>query len=231
MSRSRTNGTIATLIIATGLLAGCGGSGGHTAEQSAPTTTAPATGTAATAAAPATKDAAGSVVSAFPAEDPKAPKFKHYDRFSIFAAGGIFVPPAAAQAAANPTTTAPATGAPATTSSGAPSSGSTAPSTAATSGITDDADAPRTASVNVAQAEIDGEKRTLKKGDKIPSASPLFTVATVEATKVTLKLNSGSFPGGSNTIDIAAGASVTLSNPTSGATISVLVRSITPVAV
>jgi hypothetical protein len=48
---------------------------------------------------------------------------------------------------------------------------------------------------------------------------------------VTLKLNSGTFPGGSSTIDIAAGASVTLSNPTTGAAIFILVKSIMPVAV
>lgn len=227
MSRSRTNGTLATLILAGGLIAGCGGSGGYTADQAAPTTTAPAASTTPPAAAPA--DQASSVVSAFPAEDPKAPTFKRFDRFPISEAGRIFVAPESVRAA---TASAPTAGAPTTATSGGGAPAPTAPTApATTSGVSDVSGTPRTASVNVAQAEVDGAKQTLKKGDKVPAANPLFTVVTVEATKVTLKLNSGSFPGGSNTIDIAAGASVTLSNPTTGAAIAILVRSITPVAV
>ena len=89
----------------------------------------------------------------------------------------------------------------------------------------------RTQTVNVARAEVDGVAQSLKVGTKIPAEAPLFSVKTIATTKVTLELLTGTFPGGGNTIDIAAGASVTLSNPTSGAAIAILVRSITPITV
>lgn len=226
MSRARMNGALAGLILAAGVVAGCGG--GTTASQSAPgpnatgTETTPATGTTPAPAGQTTtapKGAADSVISAISAEDPKSPKFKGFGRFPIEDAGTIFVTPATSTTG---TTTSGTTG-------GLIGGTPTVPTT--TSAPTTTSSAVRTNSTNIASAEVDGVSQTLKEGAKVPASSPQFTVQSIEETKVVLKLNSGTFPGGSTTIDIAAGASVTLSNPTTGAAIFILVKSITPVAV
>ncbi len=218
MSRARMTGILASLTLTAGVIAGCGAGGGSVAEQSAPaTTTTPATTTP--VAAPTTaEDPTKGVVKAIPAEDPKDAHFKRFDEFPMDGASRIFVAPSVAQTS---TSAAAGTGGATGTTGGTTTTPTT--TTPSTSNV-------RTNAVNVAQGQVDGKSQTLQVGTQIPTGSPMFTVQSIDTAKVTLKLNSGTFPGGSNTIDIAAGASVTLSNPTTGAAIFILVRSILPVA-
>jgi len=217
MSRARMSGILTALAVTAVAVAGCGSSGGTVAEQSAPGAGTTETTPAATAPAPVADPTKG-VVKAIPAEDPKDAHFKRFDRFPVTLASGAFAMPAGAIPKSTTTTTT-GTG---TTSGTGTTTTTTTPTT--TTNV-------RTNSVNIAQATIDGKTQSLQVNSQIPDGNPLFTVQSIDATKVTLKLNSGTFPGGSNTIDIAAGASVTLSNPTTGAAIFILVKSIVPVAV
>lgn len=232
MSRARMNGALAGAILIASIAAGCGASGGHTAAESAPVSSpAAAAGTPApgAAAAPATPGAS-SVLSTYPAEDPKAAKIRSYDEFSVLRAGSVFVPPTSVQQAETPASTTPDATGPVTSTTSVGSTG-TSGTTTGTGSTAGTAEPTRTQSVNIAQADVNGEKQVLKAGDKVPATDPVFTVDSISGTNVKLKLISGSFPGGSQTMDIAAGASVTLSNPASGKAIAILVRSITPVAV
>lgn len=225
MSRARKNGILVSLLIAGGLLAGCGGSSaGTTASQAAPTgseATAPATP------AEPTPDPSNGVIQAIPEENPTDARFKNYDRFPLSGSSWIFVPPdayqdaVAAAAAPDPalTPTDPAAGGGTVDN---PSAGTTVPPT--TTSTTNSG-----ATFYLAQAEVNGTSQPLQVGSQVPAQNSQFTVSAISANKVTLRLNSGTFPGGSNTIDIASGSSVTLSNPTSAATVFVLVKAIAPV--
>lgn len=233
--------------------------GGSVAAQAtpAPATATPATGapatsttttTTTTAANPATTKALG----AYPAADPKAPSIGGYEEFSKARAGQIFIEPASLQAAKAAATSAaaasttaatssgttgavvPATGATATgdtTTTGGtttPASGSTTPSSGSTTpalAVAGSKPASATASL-----KVDGAPLFAKPGVQVPSVDPVFTVKSVLADKIVLELITGSFPGGSKTVDIAAGASVTLSNPSTKKTIVIEVVSITPAA-
>lgn len=221
MSRARMNGILTALAVTAITVAGCGASGGTVAEQSAPAAgTTPATPAAA---APATvEDPTNGVVKAIPAADPKDAQFKRFDRFPVALASGAFAMPKGA--IPKPA----ATGTGGTTGTGT-GTGTTTTTTTTTTPTT--STNVRSNAVNIAQVAIDGKAQTLQVSSQIPATNPMFTVQSIDAAKVTLKLNSGTFPGGSSTIDIAAGASVTLSNPTTGAAIFILVKSIMPVAV
>lgn len=209
MSRARKFGTLASVLACAGFVAGCGG-GGYTAAESAPTSTAPA---AATTAAPATPGPA-TALGAYTASDPSATlqSFKGYQQFPEDRAGKIFVDPTVKPAIA----VVPASSLPlaplsptAPTSSGAATTSLTTPNPVATK--------------YVASLDVSGAVQTAKVGDQVPVSTPQFTVKAITETKVTFKLNSGTLPGGGSTVEIGAGESVTLSNPSTGASFVVKV--------
>ena len=220
MSRTRMFGTLAAVVAVAGFVAGCGG-GGYTAAESAPTATTPAAAPAA-AAAPAGPTAQG-VIGSFAQSDTSSndATFSSYTRFPKTRAGKIFVGPAAppapaataaaatatpvASAATNPVTTIPTTPA------------ATPPATTTTTAV---------ATQRSASLDVSGVVQTVTVGGKIPPAAPQFTVVTITATGVTLKLNSGTLPGGGTTVDLLKGVPVTLSNPSTGTTLTINVLEI-----
>jgi len=248
-------GAVSALAIAAGLVSGCGASSdqGRVAAQVSPTSLADSpAGTTSTTTSTTTKPADSATtkaLGAYPPADPKAPTMAGYDEFSRSRAGTVFMEPAslvAAKAAAEKAAAESTSSSSTSTSSptdGAtipnPSGGSTTPSSPTTSapspsptGTTPTPSptptAPKTAKEATASMKVDGAPVIAKAGTQIPSTSPLFTVSAIQADKVVLKLNEGKFPGGTNTVDIAGGASVTLSNPSTNKTIVIEVVSITP---
>lgn len=234
MSRTRMYGTIAAVVACAGFVAGCGGSGGYTAAESAPTPTAGAPATAAPTAAPATPGAE-SVIGSFAASDPALAKdqtFSGYQRFPKDRAGKIFVgpdtpetstgtTPPATPATSAPVTTVPLPGSGSGSGSGTPSGGAT-PVTAAAppaaGGATPPTPAPVTTKLS-ASLSVDNKVQTVVVGNQVPEGNPLFTVQAITSSTVTLKANSGALPGGGTTIDLAVGQPVTLSNPSTGTTL------------
>jgi hypothetical protein len=75
----------------------------------------------------------------------------------------------------------------------------------------------------LATLDVSGTVQNVKVGDQVPPDTKLFTVQAISTSKVTLKVNSGTLPGGGTTLDIAVGQSVTLSNPTTGANYTIKV--------
>lgn len=220
MSRARMFGTLASVLACAGFVAGCGGSG-YTAAESAP-----GSGSAAPAAstgAPATPSAS-TALGTFAPTDPVTTleSYKGYQQFPKDRAGKIFVDPTVKPAPAATTPALPVTSIPTTTTTPATTTtptGGTTPTTAETP--------MPVATQYVASLDVSGEVQNAKVGDSVPASSPQFTVKAVSATKVTLKLNSGSLPGGGTEVEIAVGESITLSNPTSGASFVVKVTGIT----
>lgn len=216
MSRARKFGTLASVLACAGFVAGCGG-GGYTAAESTPTSSTPTT---ATTAAPATPGPA-TALGAYPSSDPSATlqSFKGYEQFPQDRAGKIFVDPtvkaapkvvpASALPLAPLSPTAP-------TSSGAATTALTAPNPVATQ--------------YAASLDVSGAVQSARVGDQVPLSTPQFTVKAITESKVTFKLNSGSLPGGGTTVEIGAGESVTLSNPSTGASFVVKVVAINPSA-
>ncbi len=237
MNRSRMIGVLA-ILAASFTAAGCGGGGnseGHVASQEAPAPAAPADGTAAPAETANPADEARSkALGAFPPAAEGKATLKDLSRFDRSRAGNIFQPPASvASARATDAPAAPATGsdtqpvAPAT-SGQAPADPATPaePEKAADPEKSGDQSGDKKSNDTTASLDVDGTPVFAKVGTQIPSQNPLFTVESVTADKTVLKLNSGSFPGGSSTVDIAKGASVTLSNPASGNTVVIKVLDI-----
>ena len=219
MSRTRMFGTLAAVVAVAGFVAGCGG--GYTAAESAPTATTPAA-TPAAAAATAGPTAQG-VIGSFAQSDTSSndATFSSYTRFPKTRAGKIFVgpvpppaPAATAAAAAAATPVAPAATNPVTAIPTTPAA--TPPATTTTAVATQ-----RSASLDVS-----GVVQTVTVGGKIPAAAPQFTVVTITSTGVTLKLNSGTLPGGGTTVDLLKGVPVTLSNPSTGTTLTINVLEI-----
>lgn len=224
MTRTRSIAGLACVLAAAGLVAGCGG-GSYTAAESGPSGSSPTTTTTAPAGATAASgaDATSSVIGAVTPEDPSVPQatFAGYQRFPEDRAGKIFInpsPPPAPAAATTTTASSPAT-LPPTPVPGLPT---TAPSTTTTT--TPATTAPTT--VMVATLDISGTSQTVKVGDQVPSDTKLFTVQSISTSAVTLKVNSGTLPGGGTTVDIAVGQSVTLSNPTTGASYTIKVLAV-----
>jgi hypothetical protein len=217
MTRSR---SIAAALAALGcaglLVAGCGGSEGFTASEEAPSSAAGQTTTAAQGQAPA--DPASQAIGAFPASDPASgdPSFSGYQQFPKDRAGKIFddltPKPPAPEPTPTPTTTVPAPTTNTTTTTTTPTP------TAATTEF-------------VATLDVSGVTQSAKVGDQVPADAPQFTVQAITSGKVTLKLNTGTLPGGATTVEIAKGESVTLSNPTTGASFVVKVVEIAEQAV
>lgn len=222
MSRARMFGTLASVLACAGFVAGCGGSG-YTAAESAP-----GSGSAApAAAAPATPNAA-TALGTYSASDPVTTleSFKGYDQFPKGRAVKIFTDPTvkpeppvtSTPVTSTPITSVPVTTATPTTTTGGTSSGSAAATSTPTP----------VAAQYVASLDVSGEVANARVGDQVPASSPQFTVKAITSTKATLKLNSGSLPGGGTEVDIAVGESITLSNPTTGASFVVKVTGITP---
>lgn len=217
MSRARMFGTLASVLACAGFVAGCGGSG-YTAAESAPTSGTPTT---ATTPAPATPGPA-TALGAFAAGDPSATleSYKGYGQFPKDRAGKIFFDPTvkAEPVPTPPTTLVPP---PATSVPAAPAAPSTGSSTNSLTGP-----AP-VATQLVASLDVSGAVQTAKVGDQVPVSTPQFTVKAIGESKVTFKLNSGTLPGGGTTVEIGVGESVSLSNPSTGASFVVKVTAIT----
>lgn len=211
MTRTRSIGGLACAIAVAGLVAGCGG-GGYTAAESSPTGTTPAA-TTTTPAADASK-ATSAVIGAFPPEDPAVPQasFSGYQRFPQSRAGKIFADPTPVPP---PVITPPAATPPAPVAA--------APTASTTPATTTTTTAASVTTQMLASLEISGTVQSVKVGDQVPPDTKQFTVQAISTTKVTLKVNSGTLPGGGTTLDIAVGQSVTLSNPTTGASYAIKV--------
>ncbi len=223
MSRARMFGTLASVLACAGFVAGCGGSG-YTAAESSPSSGSAAP--AAAAPAPATPSAS-SALGSYAASDPAntLETLRGYDQFPKGRAVKIFVDPTVKPepVATTPVTSTPITSVPVTTTTPTTTTGGTSSgSAAATSTPTP------VATQYVASLDVSGEVANARVGDQVPASSPQFTVKAISATKATLKLNSGSLPGGGTEVEIAVGESITLSNPTTGASYVVKVTGITP---
>ena len=213
MSRARKFGALSAVLACAGLVAGCGG-GGYTAAESSPTTG----GSTPTAAAPATPGPATPLGAYAPTDAADAvATFKGYDQFPKDRAGKIFVDPTVKPTPAPAVTSSLAT--PVTSVSVTPVSATPVPTTTTTTTTV-------AAKTYVATVDVSGVVQSAKVGDQVPADAPQFTVKTITDAKVTLKLNSGTLPGGGTTIDIGVGESVTLSNPTTGASYVVKVTAI-----
>ena len=221
MSRTRMFGTIAAVVACAGFVAGCGGGSGYTAAESAPTPAAPVA--AAAAAAPATPGVE-TAIGSFAQSDPATARdqtFASFQRFPKTRAGKIFVGPAVPVAAATAATSAAigATANPVTTIPQSPS-GSAATSVVPTS--SEPTPAPVTTQLS-ASLQISGRVETVIVGNQVPKSAPQFTVQAITSDSVTLKLNSGTLPGGGTTVELTKGNSVTLSNPSTGASLTIKV--------
>jgi len=225
MSRARMFGTLASVLACAGFVAGCGGSG-YTAAESAPGSGSAPAATSTAPATPSASSALGSYATSDPANTLET--YKGYSQFPKTRASKIFVDPTVKPAEPTPATATPVTSVPvttttattpATTTTPAPATGGTTPTTAETP--------TPVATQYVASLDVSGEVQNAKVGDQVPASSPQFTVKALTATKLTLKLNSGSLPGGGTEVEIAVGESITLSNPTTGASYVVKVTGIT----
>ncbi len=227
MSRARKLGALALALACAGLVAGCGAGGGTTDAVEAPAagTAAPPAAGAAPASTPAPGSGATNVIGAFaPADEASLEEtIKGYDRFPRTRAGKIFTDPTvkpaapAAPAAADPATTG-VTAVPATSATPAGSTEGTAP-----------APAPVVTEL-VASIDVSGVLETARVGGQIPAASPQFTVESITTQGVTLKVNTGTFPGGSQTMEVKVGEPITLTNATTGVALTITVKTITPQA-
>ncbi len=233
MSRSRMNGAVIALFASGALLTGCAGSNdGFTAAESAPTpagaTPAPAAG-AATPAVPA-QDPSTKALGAYIEANPSKPTFRSYDGFSRTRAGKIFVSPVPPKVEVAPTT--PTVGTPPSAqptpviqvpvAPSNPSSGGTG-----TGGGEGTVPVPTPGGVSTgfaADIDVSGASSKVKVGDVV---SGQFTVQAITADTMTLKLNSGTFPGGSDTVQVKVGESSTLTHPTAGSFV-IAVKSISP---
>jgi hypothetical protein len=217
-------GTLASVLACAGFVAGCGGSGYTAAESSPSSSSAAPTATAPAPATPNASTALGSYAASDPANTLET--LRGYDQFPKGRAVKIFVDPTVKPepVATTPVTSTPITSVPVTTTTPTTTTGGTSSSgsAAATSTPTP------VATQYVASLDTSGEVANARVGDQVPASSPQFTVKAITATKVTLKLNSGSLPGGGTEVEIAVGESITLSNPTTGASFVVKVTGITP---
>lgn len=223
MSRARMFGTLASVLACAGFVAGCGGSG-YTAAESSPGSSTAAPAAAAAPATPSASTALGSYASSDPASSLET--LRGYDQFPKGRAVKIFVDPTVKPVApvTSPVTSTPLTSVPVTTTTTPTTTGGASSSLPAATSST-----PTPAATQyVASLDVSGEVANARVGDQVPASSPQFTVKAISATKATLKLNSGSLPGGGTEVDIAVGESITLSNPTTGASFVVKVTGITP---
>jgi hypothetical protein len=223
----------AAVAAAAGILAGCGSGGGSSSPsgQSPPAATPPA----ASATPSAQAGAGGASVSAVTPVSGQlaAPSgdatIAGYSRFDAKRAAVIFHDPTAVDPTLPATTGSTPSAAPASTQS-AGSAGTTlpapapapAPSSASTTTKAPAAPAPALE----ATMEISGDEVVVRAKDQIPSDTKQFTVQKIGASSVTLKLNAGQLPGGSSTIVVKKGESITLTNQSTGASYQIKVTGI-----
>ena len=225
---------------AAGVLAGCGSGGGSSSSSGQPSN--PPTPPAAASATPsASVSAAGGSVSAVTpvagqlAQPNGDASIAGYSRFDAKRAAVIFHDPTAIDptvpATSGPTPSGAPVSAPASTASTSstasatpaattPPAASSAPASATTT------KAPATAPALEATMEISGDEVVVRTKDQIPSDTKQFTVQKIGATSVTLKLNAGQLPGGSSTIVVKKGESITLTNQSTGASYQIKVTGI-----
>jgi hypothetical protein len=231
-SKSIAIGAVA-VAAAAGILAGCGSGGGSSSPsgQSPPAATPPA----ASATPSAQAGAGGASVSAVTPVSGQlaAPNgdatIAGYSRFDAKRAAVIFHDPTAVDPTLPATTGSTPSAAPASTQS-AGSAGTTlpapspaaAPSSASTTTKAPAAPAPALE----ATMEISGDEVVVRAKDQIPSDTKQFTVQKIGASSVTLKLNAGQLPGGSSTIVVKKGESITLTNQSTGASYQIKVTGI-----
>lgn len=236
MSRSRMIGAVTALIASGALVAGCGGADdGFTAAQDAPATpaptapaaTTPATATPAAAATTPAADPQTKALGAYPQANTHKPTFRSYNNFSRTRAGKIFVSPippkedtpevAPTAPSSTPSTILPG-GTGSTGSTGGTSGGTSTPSPSPI---------PTVGPVGTgytASVDVSGATQNVKAGDILQGQ---FTVKAITVDTVTIELLVGTFPGGTNTMDLKVGGSATLTAP-GGQTYTVAVKSITP---
>jgi len=218
---------------AAGVLAGCGSGGGSSSPsgQSPPAATPPA----ASATPSAQAGAGGASVSAVTPVSGQlaAPNgdatIAGYSRFDAKRAAVIFHDPTAVDPTLPATTGSTPSATPASTQSTG-SAGTTlpapapaaAPSSASTTTKAPAAPAPALE----ATMEISGDEVVVRAKDQIPSDTKQFTVQKIGASSVTLKLNAGQLPGGSSTIVVKKGESITLTNQSTGASYQIKVTGI-----
>jgi hypothetical protein len=231
-SKSIAIGAVA-VAAAAGILAGCGSGGGSSTPsgQSPPAATPPA----ASATPSAQAGAGGASVSAVTPVSGQlaAPNgdatIAGYSRFDAKRAAVIFHDPTAVDPTLPATSGSTPSAAPASTQS-AGSAGTTLPApapAAAPSSASTTTKAPAASAPPLeATMEISGDEVVVRAKDQIPSDTKQFTVQKIGASSVTLKLNAGQLPGGSSTIVVKKGESITLTNQSTGASYQIKVTGI-----
>lgn len=223
MSRTRMFGALAAVVASAGFVAGCGGGGGYTAAESAPAPAAPAAAAAAAPATPGVESAIGSFAQSDPATS-RDQTFAGFQRFPKTRAGTIFVGPAAPAAAATAATSAAVatTANPVTTIPQTPAASATTSVSPTSTVSSQPAPAPVTTQLS-ASLDVSGKVQTVMVGNQVPASSPQFTVHAITASTVTLKLNSGTLPGGGTTVELTKDNPITLSNPSTGTSLAIKV--------
>jgi hypothetical protein len=77
-----------------------------------------------------------------------------------------------------------------------------------------------------ANFDIGGEPVVARVGDAVPPQTQQFTVSKVDANSVTLTLNGGLLPDGTDTVTLKEGESITLDNQTAGTSYTVKLLSV-----
>jgi hypothetical protein len=77
-----------------------------------------------------------------------------------------------------------------------------------------------------ANFDIGGEPVVARVGDAVPPQTQQFTVSKVDAKSVTLTLNGGLLPDGTDTVTLKEGESITLDNQTAGTSYTVKLLSV-----
>jgi hypothetical protein len=77
-----------------------------------------------------------------------------------------------------------------------------------------------------ADFDIGGEPVVARVGDSVPPATQQFTVSKIGASSVTLTLNGGLLPDGTDAVTLTEGESITLDNQTAGTSYTVKLLSV-----
>lgn len=218
---------LAATLAGTVMLAGCGGGGSGSAGADAPPPPV-ATPEVAAAPVPSSDELYGSLGVVDPGAD--ASSLTGYDELGAprdafaqlvrnEAAGGS--PSEATIGGGSPVSApvapTPAAGAPVVAVPG----GTSAPPTAPASPTTPTTPPANPVSGREASFDIGGEPVVARVGDAMPPATQQFTVSEISATSVTLKLNGGLLPDGTDSVKLREGESVTLDNQTAGTSYTV----------
>lgn len=215
---TRRHATRAAAALATALLfAGCGGGGGGGGDEAAAPPAAPVTPAAAGVAAVPTDALFGTpeaasdsrVVGSLSGFEQFGTPRDAFEQLVTEDSGGGTVSGEPVTGAPVPTSTTPVSGGgvPTAPLPGTPTTIPTTPTTPVT---------PTTPAVSVLEADFDigGEPVVARAGDAIPPGTQQFTVEKITASAVTLKLNGGLLPSGSDTVTLSEGESISLYNQT-----------------